>query len=267
MLLDDSTVIRPADKGSGVVVLDAKYYEESLKRELEDSSTYFCMDKDITQGVCKRVNKLLRNLRNECIITRELEQCMAIKSVSAGKLKGNPKVHKPCRPMSTIVSSVNHPTEGIAKVAENELRKGVENLPSYIRGTTHFLNRLTQVNQPLPPSALLFTMDIKGLYPNVSREEARQACKEASDKRLKPMVPTVKILEMIDVVLENNNFKFGDQNYTQTEGTAIGSKLGMHYASTYMGKWESMLLGRVERKPLQYYRFVDDIFGIWTHGE
>ena len=34
-----------------------------------------------------------------------------------------------------------------------------------------------------------------------------------------------------------------------------------------MGKWESMLLGRVERKPLQYYRFVDDIFGIWTHGE
>ena len=28
-----------------------------------------------------------------------------------------------------------------------------------------------------------------------------------------------------------------------------------------------MLLGRVERKPLQYYRFVDDIFGIWKHGE
>ena len=81
------------------------------------------------------------------------------------------------------------------------------------------------------------------------------------------MVPTVKILEMIDVVLENNSFKFGDQNYTQTEGSAIGSKFGMHYASTYMGKWESMLLGPVERKPLQYYRFVDDIFGIWTNGE
>ena len=88
--------------------------------------------------MCKRVNKLLRNLRNEGVITRELEQCMTIKSVWAGKLKGNPKVRKPCRPMRTIVLSVNHPTEGIAKVAENELRKGVENVPSYIRDTTHF---------------------------------------------------------------------------------------------------------------------------------
>ena len=26
-------------------------------------------------------------------------------------------------------------------------------------------------------------------------------------------------------------------------------------------------MGQVERKPLQYYQFVDDIFGIWTHGE
>ena len=114
----------------------------------------------------------------------------------------------------------------------------------------HFLKRLTQVHQPLPPGALLFTMDmdVKGLYPIVPGAEAQQACKQALDKRLKPVVPlTIKILETIDVVLENNSFKFGDQNYTQREGTAIGSKLGMHYASTYMGKWESTLLGRVER--------------------
>ena len=81
--------------------------------------------------------------------------------------------------MRTIVSSVNHPTEGIAKVAENELRKGVENLPAYIRDTTQFLKRLTRINQPLLPGALLFTMDVMGLYPNVPRAEARQACKEA----------------------------------------------------------------------------------------
>ena len=56
LFLDDSIVIRPADKGSGVVV-DAKDYEESLKKELEDSSTYSSMDRDITQDVRKRVNK------------------------------------------------------------------------------------------------------------------------------------------------------------------------------------------------------------------
>ena len=72
---------------------------------------------------------------------------------------------------------------------------------------------------------------------------------------------------MIDTVLENNNFKFGGQNYIQTEGTAIGSKLGMHYASTYMGKWEAEVLEKVHYKPTEYCRFVDDIFGIWLHGE
>ena len=110
-------------------------------------------------------------------------------------------------------------------------------------------------------------MDVKGLYPNVPRAEARQACRESLDQRMNPTIPTEKILEMIDVVLENNNFQFGDQNYTQKEGTAIGSRLGMHYASTYMGKWESELLERAQEKPTQYYRFVDDIFGIWQHGE
>jgi len=267
LLLDDSIVIRPADKGSGVVVLDAEDYEESLKKELEDCSTYCRIDNDITQEVCKRVNKLLRNLRNDGVITKDLEKHMTIKTVSAGKLKGNPKIHKPSRPMRTIVSSRNHPTEGIAKLAEVELKKGVEKLPSFIRDTTHFLNRLRQVRQPLPSDVLLFTMDVKGLYPNVPRVEARLACKQILDKRLSPTVPTERVLEMIDVVLENNNFRFGSQNYTQTEGTAIGSKLGMHYASAYMGEWESELLKRVQKKPLQYYRFVDDIFGIWPHGE
>ena len=85
LLLDDSVVIRPADKGSGVVVLDAKDYEERLKKELEDSSTHSCIDKHITQDVCKRVNKLLRNLRNEGVIARELEQWTYDYKVSVGR--------------------------------------------------------------------------------------------------------------------------------------------------------------------------------------
>ena len=241
-------MIRPADKGSGIVVLDASDYKNSLKKELEDSSTYTQIDKDVTQAACKKVNKLLKSLRKEGVITRELEQCMAVKSVTAGKLKGNPKIHKPSRPMRTIVSTKNYPTEGIAKIAEEELRKGVEKLPSFIKDITHFLSRLNHVNQPLPSDTLFFTMDVKGLYPNVPRAEARQACRESLDQRMNPTIPTEKILEMIDVVLENNNFQFGDQNYTQKEGTAIGSRLGMHYASTYMGKWESELLERAQEK-------------------
>jgi hypothetical protein len=32
------------------------------------------------------------------------------------------------------------------------------------------------------------------------------------------------------------------RKFTQTEGTAIGSRLGMNHASTYLGSWESQLM-------------------------
>jgi uncharacterized protein YggL (DUF469 family) len=50
--------------------------------------------------------------------------------------------------------------------------------------------------------------------------------------------PTDEVLRMMDMVLENNNFSFNGKHYVQTEGTAIGSHLGMNYASVYLGLWE-----------------------------
>ncbi|CAC5368932.1 MEGF10_11 [Mytilus coruscus] len=78
-------------------------------------------------------------------------------------------------------------------------------------------------------------------------------------------MPTKDILEMIKLVLEGNNFRFMDRDFLQNEGVAIGSKLGKTLACTYMRQWEKA--GEVKEKPLLYKRFIDDGFGIWTHGE
>ena len=72
---------------------------------------------------------------------------------------------------------------------------------------------------------------------------------------------------MIDLTLENNNFKFNAKHYLQIDGTAIGSRLGMNYASTYMGEWEKNLLSKNKMDPQAYFRYVDDVWGIWLHGE
>ena len=45
----------------------------------------------------------------------------------------------------------------------------------------------------------------------------------------------------MDLVLQNNLFEFDGKRYIQTEGTAIGSKLGKNYACTYLGYWEQKL--------------------------
>ena len=74
-----------------------------------------------------------------------------------------------------------------------------------------------------------------------NEKEARIACEKALQKRQNPSIPTVCVLNMLDLVLENNHFGFNGKNYIQTEGTAIGSHLGMNYACTYLGEWEQEL--------------------------
>ena len=71
---------------------------------------------------------------------------------------------------------------------------------------------------------------------------------------------------MMDLVLENNNLRFDNKHSLQTDGTAIGSHLGMNYACTYLGNWEQELYSKSKYLPSHYWRYVDDIWGIWHHG-
>jgi len=64
-------------------------------------------------------------------------------------------------------------------------------------------------------------------------------------------------------MFDNNTITFNGIHYIQTEGTAIGSHLGMNYASSYMWSWEKKFLRRSSRHPKEYFRFVDDV---WAYG-
>ena len=140
----------------------------------------------------------------------------------------------------------------------HELAENVRNLNSYIKDTTDFLRKLSEIQQPLPKGAIMFCFDVKALYPSVPRKEARTACEKALQGRTNKSLTTECVLDMLDLALENNNFSFNDKHYIQREGTAIGSHLGMNYACTFLGDWEKELLQKSEHLPAQYWRYVDD---------
>ena len=48
--------------------------------------------------------------------------------------------------------------------------------------------------------------------------------------RSEPLAGKDGVMEMIKMVLENNVFGFGETNYIQKEGIAIGSRLGKNFA-------------------------------------
>ena len=90
--------------------------------------------------------------------------------------------------------------------------------------------------------------------------------KKALQKRQKPSMPTVCVLNMLDLVLENTHFGFKGKYYIQMEGTAIESHLGMNSACTYLGEWEQELFEKSDHLPTHYWRYVDDVWGLWEHG-
>ena len=267
LMKDDSIVIRPADKGSGIVILDKDKYVNKVNDDLANNATYKKLPKDTLQTVTNKVKKLARDLHRNGCIDDQTRKYMLPNNPRHGKVKANPKMHKQDNPIRTIVSSINHPTEKLAEVAESELKEWVESLETYIKDTTHFLHILNNDLKTLPREAILFTMDVKALYPSVPRKEGLEACRKALDHRTKKDIPTEAVIDMIQLVLDNNTFQFHDQHYVQTEGTAIGSKLGRNYACTYMGEWEQELMTRTPHKPYMFKRYVDDIFGVWTEGE
>ena len=129
----------------------------------------------------------------------------------------------------------------MAEIAEKELNEYVESTPSYLKDTTDFLCSLKEVNEPLPKDSILFCFDVVKLYPSIPREEGMQACHDALETRTDNTVGTEEVMAMIKTVLENNVFEFDGNEYIQTEGVAIGSKLGRNFACTYMRQWDEML--------------------------
>ena len=77
------------------------------------------------------------------------------------------------------------------------------------------------------------------------------------------------IRSMLELILENNYFEFNDKYYLQTHGTAMGTTMAVSYANIFMATLEEEILKNAPEglTPLEWIRFLDDIFAIWCHGE
>ena len=51
------------------------------------------------------------------------------------------------------------------------------------------------------------------------------------------------------------------------QGTAIGTKMAPSYAILFMDALERGILDGSELKPSVWWRYIDDVFLIWEHGE
>ena len=119
---------------------------------------------------------------------------------------------------------------------------------SYIRDSEDFINKSQNLGK-IPDYAVLVTVDVVGLYPNIPHNVGLRGLKEALDKREQKNIHTEDLAEMAEFVLKNNFFEFNSQIKQQLSGTAIGTKCAQTCACIFMDKMETEFLETQRGKP------------------
>jgi len=268
-------VIKPADKGSSIVILDRDQYLWEGYRQLNDHKYYKKLNEPIYMDTVPVVEKILQTLYEKKFINAKQKWFLAGEDKPRARLFYMlPKIHKdpdkwslpheipPGRP---IVSDCNSETYQTAAYIDSFLNPLSTTHPSYIKDTYHFIDIVKRLD--IPQDAILFTIDIDSLYTNIETKEGLQAVKNTFQKRHDKRRPDKELLQLLEINLTKNDFEFNGEWFLQVKGTAMGKKFAPAYANIFMADWESSALQACELKPSHYYRFLDDIWGVWTHSE
>ena len=111
------------------------------------------------------------------------------------------------------------------------------------------------------------TADVVGLYPSIPHKAGLQALKNILEKIDQKHIPTEKLISMAEFVLKNNFFEFNGSVKQQVSGMVIATKCAPTYTCIYMDELETELLKTQERASLVWFRYINDIFFIWTYGK
>ena len=173
------------------------------------------------------------------------------------------KIHKPVLTGRPIISGCDGPTERISSFLDHILQPIAKVQKSYLKDTTQFINFIEE--RKVPNNAILVSMDVTSLYTNIPQEEGTNTvCKayEAFYKNDTP-IPTNSLRGLLRLILQENSFQFNGRNYLQTHGTAMGTKVAVAFANIFMSAVETEIINKSKIKPLEWKRYIDDVFSLW----
>ena len=137
---------------------------------------------------------------------------------------------------------------------------------SYIKHSADFIEKIKMISI-IPDHAVLVSADIVELYPSTPHEPGLEALEEAQEKRDSIQISTFALVKMAKFVLQNNYFEFNGETKKHISGTAVGTKFAPPYACIFMDQVESEFSKIQTHQPLVWFRYIDDIFFILTHGQ
>lgn len=265
-------VIKPADKGSMVVILSREQYIQEVERQLNDTVYYRKLTQPIYKQTIPLVTEILDRLKEKKFINAKQRQYLKGSSEPRERrFYTLPKIHKepekwtvpfevpPGRP---IVSDCESETYRIAEYLDFYLNPLSTKHPSYVKDTYDFIDMVKKIK--IPANSYFFSMDVDALYTNIDIQSGLNSVQKVFKKYPDPNRPDEELLQLLDINLSRNDFVFNEKYYLQIKGTAMGKKFAPAYANIFMANWEEEVFAKCQQKPTHYLRYLDDIWGIWT---
>jgi hypothetical protein len=265
-------IIKPADKGSSIVIMDRSKYVEEAERQLSDTNYYRQLDAPIYKSNIAEINRILTRLVAENFISAKQYQYLCAKDSDRGRLFYLlPKIHKtqdkwpnpgmpPGRP---IVSNCGSESKRIAEYIDSFLRPLANKHKSYLKDTYDFVSKIR--GQVIQPTDLLVTGDVTALYTNmnISRTIAIVKRHFEATRKIAQNRPDTDLIRLLEIIMRKNDFEFNGKFYLQTCGTGMGIDPAPNLANLYLLHLDQMAVEGFRIRPRLYFRFLDDIFFVW----
>jgi hypothetical protein len=264
-------IIKPADKGGNIVIMNTQDYINEGLRQLSDQQYYTELTEPLYESNIQTLDVLIKSLHSDHFITSKQMNYLLpdTTKVRPRQFYLLPKIHKtpsswpnpampPGRP---IVSDVSSESYRISEFLDYFLLPLSTTHKSYIKDTYDFVEKINNVH--VKPTTILFTADVTSLYTNMDLQHTLHLVTKAFKQHPSSNRPDHHLLAILKLTLYNNDFLFNGKTYLQTRGIPMGKKYAPALANLYMAEYDTLFTTHAGTNLMNYFRFLDDLFGTW----
>ena len=265
-----SIVIKIADKGGSILVMNRADNVDKIKKDLNNRKYYKKLDCNNIDNIINEKQLLINQIKD---YLDETEYNTLMDDSDLPAFYGLPKIHKEYEnfpPLRPIVAGYDSVTVKLSKYVDSYLKPAAQKSFSFVRDTTHFLKKLRNVRK-IPRNSFMVTMDVHSLCNNIDHQKGAEACFHALEERNQKVVSSKTLKSMILFILKNNVFRFSNLIYQQILGTAMGTPMSCNFANLFMSEMESNVFNEYETatgiRHFLWLRYIDDVFFLWFNDE
>lgn len=245
------------DKNVGSALISIKNYNSLCLKSL-DSSDFLNLETDPLSEVSNNIESTLKDLFVNDQISKRMFNFTSPRHPRLGTYRLFMKLHKSKFSTRPIINCRNHPTENLSFILDSIIKPLIKKTESYLQDSQNLIQ--VALNLTFPKGSRLVSLDFEALYNNIIHEDCLNTiCDFMKDKfQLSSDITLTAFRCFLNLVLNNNYFKFRNSYYKQNKGIVMGTKAGPSIANLYLYILERKFL--FIHKPLLYKRFIDDIF-------